>query len=242
VTNLQETSLPPQAQATYKLLLANGGLTAARIGRQLDIFPNAVYRSLETLQKLGCVTRKDTYPAVFQPVSPSEAVERFLLLSREGFLSTFGNDELAMAEKLRVNFLKDRYTLLKRYATQIRTAEKEINLIISGHELPAEVYFENLKAVKRGVKIRIIVQQFNRANRDIIKSWQECGIEVRYLSAINVRLVLIDRKIVHMLSYDEKEGLSGLGVEVAYAPFAEMLAGVFESNWQKAKNLRDNFV
>jgi sugar-specific transcriptional regulator TrmB len=235
VTTIQDLSLPPQARATYKLLLAENGLTAQQIGKQLDIFPNAVYRSLETLKKFGCVTEQDTYPAVYEAVAPAEAVERFLLLSREGFLSTFTRSELKRTEELQVNFIKDRDALLKKYVEDAKTANREIGLIISGHELPDAVYFENLKAVRRGVQVKIIVQRYDKTNRDIIKNWQDSGVDVRFLEAVDVRLVVIDRKIVHLLSYSQKEGLSGLGVKVEYPPIAEMLFKVFEDKWQEAQ-------
>jgi sugar-specific transcriptional regulator TrmB len=235
MTTLQDLSLPPQARAAYKLLLAENGLTANQIGKKLGIFPNAVYRSLETLKKFGCVTEQDIYPAIYIAVAPPEAVERFLLLSREGFLSTFSKSEQAQTEELKINFIKDRDALLKKYVVDAKTATREIGLIISGHELPNDVYFENLKAIRRGVKIKIIVQRYDQANKSVINSWQECGVEVRYLEAVNVRLVVIDHKIVHLLSYDQKEGLSGLGVKVDYPPFAEMLSNVFDNKWQEAQ-------
>jgi sugar-specific transcriptional regulator TrmB len=237
VTTLQDLSLPPQARATYKLLLAENGLTAHQIGKKLSIFPNAVYRSLETLKKFGCVTEQDTYPAVYIAIAPKEAVERFLLLSREGFLSTFTDGELSKTEELQINFIKDRDALLKKYVDDAKTAKREIGLIISGHELPNDVYLENVKAARRGVKVRIIVQRYDQTNRGVINSWQDSGVEVRFLEAVDVRLIVIDRKIVHLLSYSQKEGLSGLGVKVDYQPFAEMLSKVFEDKWQEARCL-----
>ena len=231
----QNISLPRQAQNIYNLLLTESTpLTVAEIGRRLKIFPNAAYRSLETLEKLGCIVRRDGYPVAFQTVAPNEAVERFSLLIRENFLQTF-NSAPNHREDLRVSFVKDRAIMLKKYALVAKRAKREIALIISGHELPAEVYLENLKAVRRGVKIRAIVQCLNKANRDIISSWQECGIDVRHLHFASVRLIVIDRQIVHLLSYSRKESLSGQGVEIVYPPFAEMMTEIFENNWRKAK-------
>jgi len=201
------------------------------------IFPNAVYRSIETLKKIGCVVEEDCYPVKFRAIAPSESVERFLLLSREGFLSTFSANERTKKEDLSINFIKDRDSLLEKYVEDVKYAEHEINLIVSGHELPAEVHYENLKAIKRGVKVRAIVQNFGKFNAEEIKNWEEIGVEVRHSASVDIRLVTIDRKMIHLLSYSEQEGLSGLGVKFAYAPFAEMMTQVFEDKWAESQSL-----
>jgi sugar-specific transcriptional regulator TrmB len=234
---LHEISLSAQAREVYKLLLADGEMTAVKIGERLEIYPNAVYRLLEKLESLGCAIKLVTYPATYKAVAPKESVERFLLLARESFLSTFSKKDLARKEELRVNFIKDRDSMLSKYAKEMKTAKTGVDMIISGHELPADVYFANLKAAKRGVKIRIIVQHFGRSNREIIKSWQDCGIEVRYQKSIDIRLILIDKCILHIMSYQRKMDLSDLGVELAYAPLAEMFSGIFEEKWHAAKKI-----
>ena len=239
MTTLQDIHLPAQARATYKLLLAENGLTAAQIGAKLDVSPNAIYRSLETLRKFGCIVEQDTYPATFKAIAPSESVERFLLLSREGFLSTFSNDEKDKAEDVQINFIKDHSTILKRYMTDARKARKEINAIISGIELPDDVYFENLKSVRRGVRLRIIIQRYDKTNEKYVKNLIDDGIEVRYSPIADVRFIAIDRKIIHQLFYDQKERLSNFGINITYAPFAKMLSEVFDQKWEEAQEISE---
>ena len=239
MTTLQDIHLPAQARATYKLLLAENGLTAAQIGAKLDVSPNAIYRSLETLRKFGCIVEQATYPATFKAIAPSESVERFLLLSREGFLSTFSNDEKDKAEDVQINFIKDHSTILKRYMTDARKARKEINAIISGIELPDDVYFENLKSVRRGVRLRIIIQRYDKTNEKYVKNLIDDGIEVRYSPIADVRFIAIDRKIIHQLFYDQKERLSNFGINITYAPFAKMLSEVFDQKWEEAQEISE---
>ena len=236
---LQDIRLPLQARTVYKLLLAENSLTAAQIAERLEVSPNAIYRSLETLRKFGCIVEQDTYPATFAAVAPGESVERFLLLSREGFLSTFDADEKNKSEDIQINFIKDHQTILNRYMTDAEKARKEINAIISGIELPDDVYFTNLQSVRRGVRLRIIIQRYDETNKKYVKNLLDDGIEVRYSPVADVRFIAIDRKVIHQLFYDQKEQLSDFGINITYGPFAEMLSKVFDEKWEEAKEISE---
>jgi len=210
-------------------------MTARQLAKKLGIYPHAIYRSIETLQEAGCVTQIPGYPLKFQAIPPSQSVERFSLLSREAFLAIFQDGRRVEPEQMRISFLKDRDALLQKYAQDAGRAIQEMDLIISGHELPAEVHYENMKAIERGVKLRVIVQNLDNTNRAMIKRWQEAGLDVRYSGFADIRLVVIDRKLVHLLSYSKQAELSGMGVTLAYAPFAEMMMQVFEAKWGAAQ-------
>lgn len=240
MTTLQDIHFPAQARAVYKLLLVENGLTAAQIGVQLRVSPNAIYRSLETLRKLGCVVEQDTYPATFKAVAPSESVERFLLLSREGFLSTFDKNQKTRTEDVQINFIKDHQTILNHYMADAKKARNEISAIISGIELREDVYFANLQSVLRGVRLRIIVQRYDETNRKYVKNLLDDGIDVRHSPAADVRFIAIDRKIIHQLFYDQKEQLSDFGINITYGPFAEMLSKVFDEKWEEAKEINES--
>jgi len=239
VTTLQDIHLPAQARAAYKLLLAENNLTAAQVGAKLGVSPNAIYRSLETLRKFGCIIEQDTYPATFKAVAPRESVERFLLLSREGFLSTFDKGEQSKAEDVQINFIKDHDTILKRYIADAKKAKKEITAIISGIELRDDVYFANLQSVRRGVRLRIIVQRYDQSNKRYVQNLLNDGIEVRYSPVADVRFIAIDRKIIHQLFYDQKERLSDFGINITYEPFAQMLSDAFDQKWKAAQKISD---
>ncbi len=237
MTTLQDIHLPAQARAAYTLLLRDNNLTAAQIGEKLGVSPNAIYRSLETLRKFGCVIEQDTYPAIYRAVPPSESVERFLLLSREGFMSTFSKNERSQSDDVQINFIKDHGTILSKYMDDAESATREIGAIISGRELPHDVFFANVRAVHRGVRMKIIVQRYDETNKAYVKSLQDYGIEVRYSSDADLRFIMIDRKIVHQLFYDQREQLSDYGIKIAYPPFAQMLAKVFDERWHEAQDI-----
>ncbi len=236
MVSLKDISVPAQARDIYKLLLDKGNLNANQIGRKLDIFPNAVYRSTETLKKLGCISESKSYPVVYHATPPNQSVEKFLLLSREGFLSTFSYKNITADANSspNISFIKDRETLLNKYADYAKSAQKQINLIISGHELPPFVYIENLKAVRRGVVVRAIIQNYEKSNTLEIQDWKDSGLQVRYLPTVDLRLVIIDNKIVQIMSYNSKESLSSMGIEFSYRPLAQVMIGVFEEKWQES--------
>src|SRR5258708_4901143 len=86
---LLKAPLPNQTKDIYSLLLRKGPLNAEQIGKELKIFPHAVYRSTDQLRSLGCVNQVGNRPALFEAQPVNESVETFSLLQREWFLNAF---------------------------------------------------------------------------------------------------------------------------------------------------------
>lgn len=87
----------------------------------------------------------------------------------------------------------------------------------------------------KGVDIRRILHEQSQTNSKQIESWKEIGAQVRYLP--DYKMLIIDRRIVYITSYDSKNNSSGFGVRFGYEPLALQMSSVFEQNWQKAKQL-----
>ena len=75
----------PQAMSIYQLLCENGALTAAEIGGQLHIMPNAVYRCCKQLKELGVLNEQQGFPVKFCAVQPNKALAWFLVEARRSF-------------------------------------------------------------------------------------------------------------------------------------------------------------
>lgn len=238
MTALKDISMPRQSRLIYELLLKEGQLSAKQIGHKLGIYPNAAYRSLENLKNLGCVVITTSRPATYKAISPLESVERFALLSREGFLSAFATSNHGTDEELEISFIKDRNSLLKKYECDIKHVKYQVNLIVSGHQLPKSVYYANLRSIKQGVKIRAIIQNYSSENKREISYWRDIGIKVKYAKDLRLRLVTFDDRITHIMSYSAREKMSGLGVRISYPPITKMMQDVFEKNWEQADDLK----
>src|SRR5258708_742577 len=82
-------AMSPQTAKIYELLLKSQSLTAAKIGRELNIFPHSVYRAIQSLEELGLVIKSQGYPVEYNAKPLDDALNLYLNNAREHFLQTF---------------------------------------------------------------------------------------------------------------------------------------------------------
>src|SRR5579872_1520853 len=81
--------ITPQAASIYRLLLKSEGITAAKIGQELQIYPHSVYRAVKSLKEHGLVDESNEYPVTYFARSSEDALNVYLNKAREGFLESF---------------------------------------------------------------------------------------------------------------------------------------------------------
>lgn len=228
----------PQAAKIYLLLEKGGARTAKGIGKELKIFPNAVYRAVKQLLALGFVEEVFSYPVKFQARPAGQALELFLGATRQSFGAVFGlGHQLHVHKLLPLTFLQTRNQLLKMTSRDTYHTKSGINLIASGLEVPAETILANQRAVERGVKVRILVQNPKEISKEKLRSWQKAGIEVRRFPNIEARIFIFDHKIVYFTSYDPKNKEIAVGMRFDYAPYAQIMDEMFEQRWKLGKEI-----
>jgi sugar-specific transcriptional regulator TrmB len=229
-------SASPQSQAVYHLLSDGSVLTAQAIAEKLNIVPNSVYRLLKRLMSLGLVEEVQSYPISYRAVTPQTALSFYLLAASQNFRREFGmktNGNFANGSP-KISLIKDRPTLLNRTEQDVRQCSESIDIIVSGHEIPDVMYLAHIKAIANGAKVRRIVhqkdKQFTREN----KLWKEFGAEVRYLPDFSLRMLIYDKRILYITSFDPKTPESAFGVRFEYGPLAMQMTELFEQKWQRA--------
>lgn len=232
-----KSPLPRQTEAIYSLLLEKGPMTAEQIGKELHIFPHAVYRSTQQLQALGCINDTGKHPANFQAVPIVNAVETFTLLQRDLFLNTFLKSPLeknaTFENKLSISFIENREMMFEKALSDIENAREEMDNLASGDELPAEIMLAQKKALERGVTIRTLFQKRNEKNESFIKARIKMGEQIRISESLNSRIVIFDRRIVYVLSYDPSNYIRSIGIRFEYAPFAQLMYQLFLQYWER---------
>ncbi len=233
-------TVSPQTTEVYKLLNDGPALSAHGIADELGILPNAVYRVVKKLIDRGLVEQLDGYPVRFKTVPAQTAMSLYLVAATQNFRREFGLNKSALAissDAPIINLIKDRPSLLRREVIDSRTAKQSVDLIISGHEIPDDNVLAMRQAVMRGVSIRKIVHQPEQAKSKLVQLWKDVGADVRYLSGLDIRLIIFDKRIVYLTSYDAKKPSSAFGIRFEYVPLALQMTEVFEQNWQKAEEL-----
>lgn len=235
-------SVSPQTTQVYNLLLKQKALTARQIGKRLNILPNAVYRSIKPLIRLGCVEGLGNHPVQFRIKPINQALNSYLFASRENFLQTFfprgittqKTQDKKLVESLNISFIKDRKELLEYSNKDMNKAKSEVNFIVSGLEVPAEIILGFKQAFDRGVKLRFLVQRLDEVNKQMLKNWKKLGINVKYFPLLEARIIIIDSKITYITSYNPNNQEEGIGVRFNHPPIAKFLNELFEARWRIA--------
>lgn len=229
-------SASPQAQKVYRLLGDGSNLTVQEIAEKLDIVPNSVYRLLKRLMALGLVEEVQAYPTAYRAVSPQTALSFYLLAASQNFRREFGitSSNAFSSNTPVISLIKDRETLLKRSEQDVRNCQESIDIIVSGHEIPDAMYLAHQKAIMNGARVRRVVHQKDKQFTKENILWKEMGAEVRYFPDFNLRMLIYDRRIVYITSFDPESPGSAFGVRFEYEPLAMQMTELFEQNWHKA--------
>jgi sugar-specific transcriptional regulator TrmB len=229
----------PQATQIYQVLSSGEPMSAKEIGKHLKIFPNAVYRAVRQLLALGFVEEIFTYPVKFQAKPASQALELYLGATRQGFDLAFGlqKSQPHIHKLLPLSFLQTRNQLLKMTNKDTAHVKSAINLIASGLEVPAETILLSQRAVERGVKIRLLVQNMKEVTQEKLSSWKKAGVEVKHYPSIEARIFIFDHQLVYFTSYDPNNKEKAIGMRFDYAPYAAMMDELFEKRWQLGKEI-----
>lgn len=239
MTNFLLKSIPPQAATIYQLLENQKPMSAKEVGKHLGIFPNAVYRAVSQLLELGIMEELNGYPKKYAARPLSEGLDLFSSIMRQNFQETFDkkNKGLGRHSFLKIAFVQKRSQTIQMTDRDTRAARENINLIASGLDLPAETLLVNKRAVERGVRVRLLIQNLKEVTADRLRSWSKAGIELKHYPNMEARIYIFDHKVVYLTSYDPKNRHEALGVRFGYPPLAALLDELFEQRWKLAKEM-----
>lgn len=240
-------TLSPQSRTIYKTLLeTNHPLTIRQIATQAHIAPSLTYRLTEPLITMGLVIKTNIYPYQFRAKPMSEGLSLFLLYQNEWFSKQFSPSdkkidvkkrEISQPQEAQLSFIQSRDELMNKSAEEIAKATKSVDLLRSGHEVPAEVMLATIEAKKRNVLTRMLIQDYSTDNASQIAYWKKNGILVRKTTLRHIRLIIYDTSTVYFMSYKHAESEKDLGMKINYPPLAVIFSKLFEQWWQKAERI-----
>lgn len=238
---IQKSPLSKQTRNIYSLLLSNGQMSAVDIGNELNIFPHAVYRSTRQLESLGCINQAGKHPTLFQAIPINDSVETFAMMQRDLFLNTFlkgpMNKKNSLQTELNISFIESREMMFEKALADIQNAKDEMDNLASGDELPPEIMLAQKEALDRGVRICTLFQKRNEKNESFIKARMKMGEQIRISESLNTRIVIFDKRIVYVMSYDPTNYIKSMGIRFEYAPLGQLMYQQFEQYWEKGKEI-----
>lgn len=237
--------ISPQAIKVYRLLLKKKELTAKEIGHSLNIFPNAVYRLMDELEKVGFLEKKNLYPKRFRVRSLNEAWDNFFLFSKNKFDKMFSDINVEEEKKedyykeFSISFITKREALFDQFIEDLSHTKKEAKFIVLGLSIgiSPELLLAEKQAIEKGIKIKEIIQEYTEENQKTIESWLKIGVNLRIGNPIGFHLLLFDDTISYIVLYQPKNKIVRYGVRIIHKGINYQLQDIFNKCWGKAKQL-----
>lgn len=238
--------MSPDLQSVYQILInASHPLSAKQIGVQMGIVPNTVYRLTKKLLDLGLIIKTGSSPYLFSAKSVSEGLSLFLLQQHNWFSNTFTEGTslpvrktiAAQVEPISISFVQSRDELMRLSIGETNKTSKSVDLLRSGHEIPADLLLAIRESHKRHVVTRMLIQDYSRENKEMVSYWKQNGIAVRKTELRHIRLMVYDARIIYFMSYKHSDSEKDMGIRIEYPPFSAILTPVFNEWWKKAEKI-----
>lgn len=236
--------MSPQAQALYQILLtATIPLSARQLGARLHIVSNTVYRLIEELIQIGLIVKTGRRPYLFSAKPVDDGLSLFLLSQHDWFTKQFAlltknkedNGRIPPSQEVSLSFIQSRDELMNLSIGEVDRANKSVDLLRSGGEIPADLILSMIQAKERGVITRMLIQDYSSENVDQVINWKKNGILVRKTSLRHIRLMLYDSIVVYFMSYRHSDSEKDMGMKINYPPFATILSQLFNQWWKAAE-------
>lgn len=241
----------PEEQ-TYRALLSLPDATAGDLATALGMSPRKIQRLLDVLEEKGLATHSPQRPRRYIPTAPDIAIERLIVQRQEGLeRARSAIDGLrAVASAARPEDQRDRIVeiISNRAAEQqvlehsIRAARKEVLSLVrppvrvSRLDIPREQDQRvQREARDRGVRFRTVVDAEFLAvpgTADAVRADVQAREEVRVVSALPIKLVLIDDR-VGLIPLDLQQPESP-ALLVRSSPLLDALRLLYEQIWDRA--------
>lgn len=173
---LEELGLSKYESSIYYNSLGKGLISAMEIAYCSNVPRTKIYFILKKLEKKKLVIISAQKPLMFRSVAPSDAFKEIIemqetklnsiqkIVSEMQFLMESGLKKRGYEE--RKYFIFNQYTTNKKIIDQIKNAKETIDIMINpwGNQLLKYTKEEILKAIFRGIKVRIIIDNAHNIN------------------------------------------------------------------------------
>lgn len=238
---IKELGLSEYEKKAYLALLQLGRSKSKAVSRHSKVSYGRIYEILEKLEQKGLIMIQPTKPKTFQALDPKTAFSRIIAKRHErldDMKKSLDEIKIPMAIPLSV---EDKTEILHGKEKQIsiikelhNKAEKEILLIPGVYQPGIPRHIVTLRALKKGIKIRLIVRQVTKKNRKMIEEGKALGEEVRLNEFHGLRMIIMDSKEAMISIVDENTG-QRISIHTTNEDFSASMASFFDVLWKKSK-------
>lgn len=239
---LVNIGLTPQEANIYLLVLYNPLLKVRDVAKQLGLLGPSIHRSLRPLKLKGLIRTIGKRPIKLRAVDPSIALPQ--LINKQYQNQTHIQEKIeqelratpVFKDELKVEYLEGKEEIFDHAIPIIKQTQKEILILSIGENIPSDVFISITEAAKRGVKVKMIAEKFNKNNRALLKNWQKNRWNIRYLRKINLdfTLVIYDSKLCVVQVRKEEQKDIRIGIAFYNPAYTKTQRNYFNEMWKKA--------
>lgn len=260
---LRQLGLTEYEAQAYLVLIKGSQMNAEEVAQKAKIPIPRVYGVLESLSKLGLIVILKGRPKKFEIISPEEGFQNLLKIRRKAAdeslrqLETISKDvkeELSPVfwrRRLRIrpeDLLKplENLAMTERMTKElISEANKSLDIFTDIFSWFDAIESDLVKAVKRGVKVRVLMNMQHPLTKKTVKSLRDLDIKIRQTPDLKfpVRGTMADESKVVFLIW-ASPGVDKEEPRYVYRPSFSANEGIvgifqhsFEFRWLKAKSL-----
>ena len=254
VETLVKLGLTSLQARIYLTILTLQKANVGKISNSAEIARPDVYRVLPTLEKIGLVRKVIATPIRYEATPLKEGCQILLGQKKREYedaekkstelISEFDAENHSLFDENCVEsfcLVNSKQLMIEKVMIADSTAEKGIDVIGRWGAMRALVFSNTEiyeKAMKRGVRIRFIIDNPPNPNDKIIEKWSRSSplFELRYLTEkLPIRGAIYDCKSANMCvrSIQDMELTPSLWSK--NPEFVQLLVNYFENLWQQAK-------
>jgi sugar-specific transcriptional regulator TrmB len=254
---LQQVGLNAYEARSYLVLMGHPRFKALELAARAHVPRQKIYEVLDSLVEKGFAQVIQEKTKLFSAVDPSVAIPSYLARrsrALQGELTEQARLASGLIEDLRPAFLEGQdgrgtldFLSLVNDPTQTAIQYRRMLTSVTDHYVEfsrapfaVDPLDEQLvkEAAARGVCARLLIEtrELDSAHRERLHEYRHAGVEIRFLDRLPLKLALFDgrRGMVALLD-PVLTRPSWTSVIFEHEGFAEAMAGLFESYWNRAQ-------
>lgn len=236
---LVQLGLSKQEAMIYTILWEKGAMSAEKIAKEISCLPQAASRSAKKLESHHLVNSNNSYPHLYQAITPSIALSD--LAKKKALFLESTADEIANRMSHKIPNINTSMNLIPGkeesylYGAQLLNKTKKEMLVISiGEAISEELLLSVKTAHERGVTIRMITQQYDEKNKEILENFKKNGYEIRHAPSKGFHLAIYDGEQSLLIVDNEKQPTDRAAIHIKSTGLSQALRGYFLQLWETA--------
>jgi HTH-type transcriptional regulator, sugar sensing transcriptional regulator len=190
IPELKELGLNEYESKAYAALAELGQATGRDIAKKANLPKTRIFDVLRSLSSLGLISLLGKKPMIWSIIRPEVGIKSLV----DEKIASLTKIEKSISKKFcqikagKPGAIHEDVVVITGYEklffmlnTYLKKTEKEYNIFSVGEDIPYTHLLECKRAIKRGVKIRLIATKYDDSNKMILKKRIDDRWEVRYL-------------------------------------------------------------